>query len=90
MQEEAREESEPLSADAKLFWIGMPVPEDLYGSVNLVTEPSPWARRLGGFPFWRGEEDFLEAVGQVSRRAADAGLRAYLGLCEDGGEVAER
>jgi hypothetical protein len=69
-------ESEPapaisdLAANAEVFWRGRPFPGNLYGQVVLSREPAPLVRRLGGFPFWRGKRDFLEAVSDLSSGAA--------------------
>lgn len=40
---------------------------------------APLARRLGPLPFWRGEERFLDTIGQASARAVAAGWRAWAG-----------
>ena len=36
-------------------------------------------KRLGGFPFWRGEERFLEALEPAYRRAGDRGMELLEG-----------
>jgi hypothetical protein len=36
-------------------------------------------RRLGKFPFWRGEEDLLAVLENASRAASAAGLAVVLG-----------
>jgi uncharacterized Zn finger protein len=43
-------------------------------------------RRLGGFPFWRGEEDLLEALDAVYGRAAAAALEILAGGSADEGD----
>ena len=40
---------------------------------------APLVRRLGAIPFWRGEQRFLEAMGQCGDRSAAAGLRIWAG-----------
>jgi uncharacterized Zn finger protein len=36
-------------------------------------------KRLGSFPFWRGEERFLEAMQSIYAQAAPHGLDLFLG-----------
>lgn len=77
--------SEPLPPDPGAFW-GSP-------STPGATGPEAWAapareseaalaRRLGGFPFWRGQEGFLEAMDLAYARAARAGVEALAGTRE--------
>lgn len=73
-------ESEPAgeprapSADPEVFWRGRPLPDDRYGQVALSGEAAPLARRLGSLPFWRGQRDFIEAMSDLSSKAAERGL----------------
>jgi len=71
---EARGPSANLAANPEVFWTGRPFPEDRYGQVALSGEAAPLARRLGSFPFWRGQRDFLEAMSDWSSKAAERGL----------------
>ena len=71
--EPARETRAP-SANPEVFWRGRPFPDDRYGQVALSGEAAPLARRLGSFPFWRGQRDFLEAMSDLSSKAAERGL----------------
>jgi uncharacterized Zn finger protein len=67
-------ESEPApairdqGANAEVFWRGRPFPDDRRGQVALSGELTP---RLGSFPFWRGQRDFLEAMSDLSSSAAE-------------------
>jgi hypothetical protein len=38
------------------------------------------AKRLGAFPFWRGEEDFLDALVLAYQAAGARGMAVYLAL----------
>ena len=38
-----------------------------------------WPKRLGNFPFWRGEERFLDAITPVYTQASPRGLELFLG-----------
>jgi uncharacterized Zn finger protein len=48
---------EPLPADPTVFWHGAPVPDDLYGEVQIPQVHAALPKRLGHFPFWRSELD---------------------------------
>ncbi|MEP7270906.1 MAG: SWIM zinc finger family protein [Acidobacteriota bacterium] len=78
---------EPLASDATVFWLGAALSEDLLGEVRLPSVAAALPKRLGNFPFWRGDERFLDAleavysksasraldvIGGVARKAADA------------------
>jgi uncharacterized Zn finger protein len=71
--EPARETRAP-SANPEVFWRGRPFHDDHYEQVAISGEAAVLARRLGSFPFWRGRRDFLEAVSDLSSRAAERGL----------------
>lgn len=62
----------PLSHDA--FWAVGPIPEDLLGVLPQKGATAALPKRLGGFPFWRGKQRFLEtldlAYAAASTRAA--------------------
>jgi uncharacterized Zn finger protein len=70
---------EPLSADPARFWSGVPLPGDFFGPVQTAPIHAALARRLGNFPFWRGEERFLDAVEPIYRQAAERGLEVLAG-----------
>ena len=71
---ESRATSANLAANPEVFWRGRPFPDDRYGQVALSGEAAPLARRLGSFPFWRGQRDFLDAMSDLSSNAAERGL----------------
>ncbi|MBM3333981.1 SWIM zinc finger family protein [Candidatus Sumerlaeota bacterium] len=70
---------EPLPADPAAFW-NRPSSEDV-GISDAVIPPVAAAlvKRLGKFPFWRGEEDFLPTLEDIYRRASQTGLNTFLG-----------
>jgi hypothetical protein len=55
------------------------LPEDLYGEVRTPPVSAALPRRLGSFPFWRGEQRFLDALEPIYAQASQRGLDAYLG-----------
>jgi uncharacterized Zn finger protein len=71
---------EPLSAEIAAFWEGSAGPiEDPCGVVEIPREPSGLLRRLGGFPFWRGQSPFLDTLGAAYTKASPRGLDVFLG-----------
>jgi len=78
-EEAVPEPEEPLAADPAAFWSGGELPADLFGEVQVPPASAALLRRLGNFPFWRGQERLPDVLGPVYRQAAQAGLGAYLG-----------
>jgi uncharacterized Zn finger protein len=61
------------------FWGRADLPEDFAGEVDVPLVDAALPRRLGKFPFWRGEEDLLAVLENASRAASAAGLAVVLG-----------
>ncbi|OGG44060.1 MAG: hypothetical protein A3F84_28055 [Candidatus Handelsmanbacteria bacterium RIFCSPLOWO2_12_FULL_64_10] len=70
---------EPLVPDVPVFWEGAGLPDGLLGEVRVPPAPASLVKRLGNFPFWRGEERFMEAVEAVYLHASPRGLNVFLG-----------
>jgi uncharacterized Zn finger protein len=70
---------EPLAADAVAFWQGGQVAVDFFGEVRGPPVAAALPRRLGNFPFWRGETPFLAALEGLYRQASPVGLDVLLG-----------
>jgi uncharacterized Zn finger protein len=71
--------AEPLPPSATPFWTGGALPEHLPGGVDLASASAILPRRLGKFPFWRGRENFLDALEPIYRSAADAASKTISG-----------
>src|SRR5574341_828791 len=56
------------------------------GEVRIPPVPGALAKRLGTFPFWRGEERLLDAMERIYREASVVGMDVFL-CAELGGEV---
>ena len=69
---------EPLPTDPAAFW-GGPVPADVVGAISEPPVAAGALRRLGKFPFWRGERPLVEMLEPVYRSAREAGVRAVAG-----------
>jgi uncharacterized Zn finger protein len=71
--------SEPLTPDVASFWSGAVLPADFFGTVNLPPVTAALPRRLGSFPFWRGDQPFIEAVEPVYSQSSPRGLEVFVG-----------
>lgn len=78
---------EPLNAEVKSFWGGDEAGENIEEPRGVVEIPKASAalpRRLGGFPFWRGDSPFVDTLSVVYTAASPRGLDMVL---EQGGRV---
>jgi uncharacterized Zn finger protein len=73
------ENKEPLSSEISKFWKAETLPDDFFGEVTISSVPAVLPKRLGSFPFWRGEERFLDAMESIYRQASSLGLNVFLG-----------
>jgi uncharacterized Zn finger protein len=78
-QEPLRSDEERLTSDISKFWNGESIPDDIFGEVRIPLVPAALPKRLGSFPFWRGEEKFLDAMESIYANASAVGLRVFLG-----------
>jgi uncharacterized Zn finger protein len=76
----AAEPAAPLPSDPAGFWHGeRGLPDDLYGEVQPPPVSGAWLRRLGAFPFWRGETSLRDSLEPMYGKAAQQGLATFLG-----------
>ena len=68
---------EPLPAAPEEFW-GMndEFGEDMVSEVPAMDAALP--KRLGSFPFWRGEDDFMPAMEKIYHAASPEGMDAFV------------
>ena len=71
---------ERLPADAAKFWGEDIRPKDLLGEVRVPPVAAALVKRVGKFPFWRGEEKFLEAMERTYESASPVGMDVFLGV----------
>jgi len=72
--------SEPLIATPEVFWGDGTARDDLLaGEVRVPPVAAALPKRLGGFPFWRGEENFQEAMEKIYKSASPLGMDVFLG-----------
>ncbi len=71
---------EPLSVDVETFWNGAtPQSHESTPVVEIPREPASLLRRLGGFPFWRGENPLVETLSAMYTAASVRGLDVFIG-----------
>jgi len=73
---------EPLPTDAHAFWAGESAPVDEGGELHIPSVPGALARRLGGYPFWRGKDDCAAVIDRAYHNASISGVDVYLGETE--------
>lgn len=76
---EKTEPKEALSCIPSLFWEGQEPPEDPIGEVHAPPVVAALPKRLGNFPFWRGEENFLDSITPVYKQMSPIGMKVFLG-----------
>jgi len=69
---------DPLSTGSGSFWGKERPGEDCFGEVRIPPAPAALPKRLGNFPFWRGEERLLDAMERIYREASMAGMDVFL------------
>lgn len=72
---------EPLPAAPETFWGRRPADEDRVGPVSPPAVSAALLRRLGPFPFWRGQARPADTLEDVYRAAALRGLEILAGGC---------
>lgn len=70
-------EPQKLSIDSAFFWKGEALKEDIYGSVQPPPVPASLLKRLGSFPFWRGNVQ-LEQLVDVYQKASQTGIQTFI------------
>ena len=69
---------EPMPEDPAAFWHGTPIPDDLYGEVQIPQVHAGLPKRLGNFPFWRGNSMLIDTLERVYAAASTTCLEAFL------------
>jgi len=72
-------EVEGLTSDISKFWNGEAISDDIFGEVRIPSIAAALSKRLGSFPFWRGEERFLDVMESIYAKASPVGLKVFLG-----------
>jgi len=78
-QRSSHEDEKTLTSDISKFWNGEAISDDIFGEVRIPPIAAALPKRLGSFPFWRGEERFLDAMESIYTKASSFGLKVFLG-----------
>lgn len=74
---------EPLPLDPETFWGKIPENPEEEKRPSLEVHIPPAAavlpKRLGKFPFWRGEEDLFEVLENIYKEVSPSGMMIFLG-----------
>jgi uncharacterized Zn finger protein len=79
VEKEEQRPAEPLPPDPAAFWATGSLADDVIGEVQIPPVSAALPKRLGSFPFWRGEERFLDALEPIYRQASERGMEVFLG-----------
>ena len=76
---------EPLPATPEVFWdLADESGEDMASEIPAMDAALP--KRLGSFPFWRGEDDFIPVMEKIYHTASPVGMDAFVVDKEQVGE----
>jgi uncharacterized Zn finger protein len=78
--EEVSLPAEPIRADGEAFWRGAELPDDFPGEIRIPPMEAALVKRLGKFPFWRGDRLLHEYLEPVYSNASRHSLDVF--LCE--------
>lgn len=79
VEREVEEEmNEPLPVDETLFWHGEVLPPDFPPAVEPPQVNAVLPKRLGHFPFWRGNMPFLQTLDDLYRQVSTSNLHLML------------
>ncbi|MFQ5792090.1 MAG: SWIM zinc finger family protein [Acidobacteriota bacterium] len=76
--DERRYPPQPLSSDPDAFWGQRGTEAESRLEASIPTVPAALPKRLGSFPFWRGEESFLSTMEEIYEDASPLGLEVFL------------
>jgi uncharacterized Zn finger protein len=68
----------PLSSDPAVFWNGGEIPAEAWGEAQVLEVHAALPKRLGNFPFWRGQVRFLDAMESAYAEASARALDVFL------------
>lgn len=74
--------TDQIPSDHRGFWKTGPLPADLLGDFRQPESNAVLARRLGPFPFWRGELDFWQTLERIYRTVSAETLQSFDGSGE--------
>lgn len=70
---------EPIDVTPTAFWEGKELPPGWLGEVRPPPLAAALLKRLGSFPFWRGNERFVDALVPVYKQASESAQEMWIG-----------
>lgn len=70
---------EPLPLDPESFWRQVKSSDTDCNEVSIPSVHAAPVRRLGSFPLWRGQDNFLEFLEKIYATSSPVGLEIFLG-----------
>lgn len=77
--------SEPITPESVAFWNGSDLPDVISGEVLVPPMKAALLRRIGNFPFWRGDRPLTETLEPFYAKASESGIQIFRGETAGGG-----
>ena len=77
-ERDAPPSAEPLATNPRVFWGEGDAYDEYSGEVLVPPVAAILPKRLGKFPFWRGEENFLNTMERIYTMASPQGIAIFL------------
>jgi len=71
--------SEPIAPESVAFWNGNDLPDVISGEVLIPPMKAALLKRLGNFPFWRGDCSLTETLEPFYVKASENGIQIFRG-----------
>jgi len=71
--------SEPIAPESVAFWNGNDLPDFISGEVLIPPMKAALLKRLGNFPFWRGDCSLTETLEPFYVKASENGIQIFRG-----------
>lgn len=69
----------PLPSEPDVFWGTIDIRSDFLGETAVPSIVAALSKQLGNFPFWRGEQRFLDTLVPIYQEASSIGLEIVAG-----------
>ncbi len=79
MAETHESPSEPIAPESVAFWNGKDLPDVFTGEVVIPPMKAALLKRIGNFPFWRGDRSIMETLEPVYANASESGMQIFRG-----------
>ncbi len=70
----------PLPSEPDVFWGNIDIKNDFLGETTVPAIPAALPKQLGNFPFWKGEQRFLDSLVRMYSEASSVGSEIVSGM----------